>query len=81
LFSKCEQQAAPLVLHHLPTPTPHSNANPKANANNNAAPAPTTPTNNMNNDYTKAVNLKKVPFDGTEASYIWTTQILGFAET
>jgi hypothetical protein len=36
----------------------------------------------MNTDYTKSVNVKKVPFDGTEASfYLWTTQILGFAET
>jgi len=36
----------------------------------------------MNTDYTKTVNVKKDPFDGTEASfYLWTTQILGFAET
>jgi hypothetical protein len=36
----------------------------------------------MNTYYTKTVNVKKVPFDGTEASfYLWTTQILGFAET
>jgi hypothetical protein len=49
------------------------------NANNNAAP---TITLTMNTDYTKTVNVKKVPFDGTEASfYLWTTQILGFAET
>jgi hypothetical protein len=45
----------------------------------NAAPtiAPT-----ISTDYTKTVNVKKLPFDGTEASfYLWTTQILGFAET
>jgi hypothetical protein len=48
------------------------------NANNNAAPA--TPT--VNTDYTKAVNVKKVPFDGTEAAiYLSTTQLLGFSET
>jgi hypothetical protein len=36
----------------------------------------------MNTDYTKSVNVKKVPFDGTEASFFfWTTQIVGFAET
>jgi hypothetical protein len=47
--------------------------------NNNVA-STTTPT--MNTDYTKTVNVKKVPFDGTEASfYLWTTQVLGFAET
>jgi hypothetical protein len=51
-----------------------------SNANNNAAPTPTTPT--MNTDYTKTVNVKKVPFDVAEASfYLWTTQILGFAES
>jgi hypothetical protein len=50
-----------------------------SNANNNAA-STTMPT--MNTDYTKTVNVKKVPFDGTKTSfYLWTTQILGFAET
>jgi hypothetical protein len=35
----------------------------------------------MNTDYNKTVNVKKVPFDGTEASFcLWTTQLLGFAE-
>jgi hypothetical protein len=44
-------------------------------------PAPTIPPT-MNSDYTKTVNDKKLPFDGTEASfYLWTTQMLGFAET
>jgi hypothetical protein len=58
-----------------PPPSP-SNA---SHANNNAAPI-ITPT--MNTDYTKTVNVKKLPFDGTEASfYLWTTQVLGFAET
>jgi hypothetical protein len=36
----------------------------------------------MNTDCNKTVNIKKDPFDGSEASfYGWTTQILGFAET
>jgi hypothetical protein len=48
-------------------------------ANDNVASS-TTPT--MNTDYTKTVNVKKVPFDSTEASfYLWTTQVMGFAET
>jgi hypothetical protein len=43
----------------------NTNINANANDNNNAAPAPTTPT--FNTVYTKTVNVKKVPFDGTEA--------------
>jgi hypothetical protein len=59
--------------------TPPPGPSNTSNANNNAAPT-ITPT--MNTDYTKTVNVKKVPFDGTEASfYPWTTQILGSAET
>jgi hypothetical protein len=64
-----------------PPPTPNSSYTTTSsnNANNNAEP---TPTPTMNTDYTKTVNVKKVPFDGTEAPlYSWTTQILGFAET
>jgi hypothetical protein len=58
-----------------PPPSPSSTSQ----ANNNVA-STITPT--MNTDYTKTVNVKKVPFDGTEASfYLWTTQVLGFAET
>jgi hypothetical protein len=58
-----------------PPPSPSNSSQ----ANNNAAPT-TTPT--MNTDYTKAVNVKKVSIDGTEASfYQWTTQVLGFDET
>jgi hypothetical protein len=58
------------------TTTPNTNPN----AHNNAAPTPTAPT--MNKDYTKTVNVKKVPFDGFQDSfYLWTTQIVGFAET
>jgi hypothetical protein len=59
------------------TTPPPSPSNP-IQVNNMAST--TTPT--MNTDYTKTVNVKKVPFDGTEASfYLWTTQVLGFAET
>jgi hypothetical protein len=57
-----------------------SNSSTNNSANSNAAPTATTPT--MNTDYTITVNVKKVPFDGTESSfYLCTTQILGFAET
>jgi hypothetical protein len=56
------------------TPPPPIPSNP-SQANNNVA-LTITPT--MNTDYTKTVNVKKVPFDGTEASvYLWTTQVLG----
>jgi hypothetical protein len=58
--------------------TTSTNANANTHANNNA-PAPP---NNMNTDYNETVNVKYDPFDGTEASfYLWTTQILGLAET
>jgi hypothetical protein len=66
-----------------PPPIPSNSSQ----ANNIAAPTITptiTPTivPTMNIDYTKTVNVKKVPFDGTEASFfLWTTQVLGFAET
>jgi hypothetical protein len=59
--------------------TPPLSPSNSSQANNNAVPT-TTPS--MNTDYTKTVNVKMVPFDGTEASfYLWTTQVLGFAET
>jgi hypothetical protein len=59
--------------------TPPPSLSNSRNANNNAAPT-ITPT--LNTDYTETVYVKKVPFDGTEASfYLWTTQVLGFAET
>jgi hypothetical protein len=65
-----------------PSSTTSTNVNANTNANNTAAPAPTTTTNNINTDYTKTVNVKKVPFDETEASfYPWTLHILGFTET
>jgi hypothetical protein len=49
----------------------------QANINVASTPRPT-----MNTDYTKTVNVKKVPLDGTEASfYLWTIQLLGFAVT
>jgi hypothetical protein len=61
----------------MTTPPPRPSS--PSHAINNAAPT-ITPT--INTDYTKTVNVKKVPFDGTEASfYLWTTQVLGFAET
>jgi hypothetical protein len=61
-----------------PASTTSTNVNANTIANHNAAPAPNP---SMNNDYTKTVNVKMVPFDGTEASfYLWTTQIWGFAE-
>jgi hypothetical protein len=50
------------------------------NDKNNAAPTPIKPT--IITDFTKTDYVKNVQFDGTEASfYLWTTQILGFAET
>jgi hypothetical protein len=61
-----------------PSPSNTSSIN-TSNANNNAA-STSTPT--MNTDYTKTMNVKQVPFDGTGASlYLCTTQILGFPET
>jgi hypothetical protein len=58
-----------------PAPSPSNSSQ----ANNNVA-STIMPT--MNTDYTKTVNVKKVPFYGIEASfYLWTTQVLGFAET
>jgi hypothetical protein len=58
-----------------PSPSPSNSSH----ANNNAAP---TITRTIKTDYTKTVNVKKVPFEGTEASfYLWTTQVLGYAET
>jgi hypothetical protein len=47
------------------SPPSTSNTSSTNTTNNNAAPKPTTPT--MNTDYTKTVNVKKVPFDATEA--------------
>jgi hypothetical protein len=69
----------------MTTPPPNSSntsSTNKSTACNNEAPTPTTTTPTMNTDYTKTVNVKKVPFDSTEASfYLWTTQMLSFAET
>jgi hypothetical protein len=61
----------PPPIHSKASSTNTSSTN-TSNANNNAAPARPT----MNTDYTKTVNVNKVPFDGTGASfYLWTTQI------
>jgi hypothetical protein len=61
----------------MTTPSP-SPSNPSQAIN--SAERTTTPT--MNTDYTKTVNVKKVHFDGTEESFfLWTTQVLGSAET
>jgi hypothetical protein len=54
---------------YAPPSNPNTSTNANANTNNNAAPAPSTSTSNMNTDYTKTVKGKKVPFDGTEASF------------
>jgi hypothetical protein len=57
-------------------PAPVSN-----NANNNT-PAPHLPTTILIPNIPNNGNIKKVLFDGNEASlYLWTTQILVYAET
>jgi hypothetical protein len=53
-----------------------------AASNNNPSNNAPVSTNNIVDHYTLSINVKKVPFEGTEASfYLWTTQILGFAES
>jgi hypothetical protein len=73
-------QAYPQANHYtMTTPPPSPSTSTASQGKKNAAPS-TTPT--MNTDYAKTVNVKKVPFDGTEASfYLWTTHVLGFADT
>jgi hypothetical protein len=63
-------------------PDVNTNHNTITNANKNVAPTPTSPANYMNTDCTKTVNVKKIPFDETGASfYHWATKIWGIAET
>jgi hypothetical protein len=57
---------------------------PAPNNANNSTSVPNSPAHNnyMNAYYTISVNVKKVHFNGSEASfYLWTTQNLGFSET